>query len=171
MSRLLKWRELLLFLNQWWSGDPGTLVAEREQPRVHQKVWRKVPPIHPKKTDFGWWDPDTCNPIGCGKGTLVFIFFNGIKSQLSRGALASKQTKGGVHLTLPQMVITIFFFKGTSCFGDHPPIRQLMISSKRKHKVMKKLGRIKKVRSLRGKGQLPKGVETWGSDILRAKWS
>jgi len=45
------------------------LVAEREQPIVHQKVCRKVPPIHPKKTDLGWWDHDMCTPTGCGKGT------------------------------------------------------------------------------------------------------
>jgi len=50
------------------------LVAVREQPIVHQKVWRKVPPIHPKKTDFGWWDTDTYTPIGCRKGTEVSGF-------------------------------------------------------------------------------------------------
>jgi len=64
------WQVQLRFFTQ-------ELVAEREQPRVHQKVWRKVSPIHPKKTYFGWWDPDTCNLIGCGKGTpeeLLILF-------------------------------------------------------------------------------------------------
>jgi len=61
------WHMLLRFFTR-------ALVAEREQSRVHQTVWRKVPPIHPKKTDFGWWVPDACNPNRYGKEAPILHY-------------------------------------------------------------------------------------------------
>jgi len=94
----MAWTSLLLqpmVIWRPWHVQPRfftrELVAERELPRVHQKVWGKVPPIHPKKkTDFGRWDPDTCTPIGCRKGTLserLFIILSLLWTSLGYPAL------------------------------------------------------------------------------------
>jgi len=80
-SRLLKWCELLLY-NQWWSGDPSPcssdfsleyLLWKGNSQEFTKKLKKSPSPIHLKKTDFGWWYPDTCNPKGRRKGNSLII--------------------------------------------------------------------------------------------------
>jgi len=60
-------------------------IAEREQPRVHQKVWRKVTPIHPKKTDL---DGETLTRAtrSDAKGELIRSYIKETNYVLTRGA-------------------------------------------------------------------------------------
>jgi len=53
------WHVLLIFIT--W-----VLVAEKGTDETLPQSLKKS---HAKKTNFGWWDPDMCNPVGCGKGT------------------------------------------------------------------------------------------------------
>jgi len=107
------WQVQLRFLTQ-------VLVAEREQPRVHQNVWRKVPPIHPKKSDFGWgesvwpWrmrkgnsfeDPQCQNPsclISKNKHILLFGYNFQIKALLNitRGQRKIKKVNSRKNSTI-----------------------------------------------------------------------